>query len=140
MALTLDRICLFVNGEGGEECLRRAIRDLMRANNGVVVDVDEASKVLDLGGLEVGFADGALIFTSPDPLISEIAWAMTEGSWARAKACRNDSCQRAFVDRSRNLSRRWCAMKSCGNREKMRRARSRLVESVRATCTPVGAG
>lgn len=119
----LEGICRFVNG--GNDELRRAVRDLLRANNGVPIDVDDASRILDLAGLEAGFADGQLIFTAPNPLIAIVASAMADGSWARVKACRNDDCRHAFVDRSRNRSRRWCAMASCGNREKMRRARHR---------------
>jgi len=44
--------------------------------------------------------------------------SMVEGTWPRFKACRRDTCQWVFYDRSRNHSSSWCAMKVCGNREK----------------------
>ncbi len=41
----------------------------------------------------------------------------------RLKLC--DSCGTLFYDRSRNRSRRWCDMGSCGNRAKVRNYRKR---------------
>lgn len=41
----------------------------------------------------------------------------------RLKCC--DGCGRLFLDRSRNRSRRWCAMEVCGNRQKVRAFRRR---------------
>jgi len=51
--------------------------------------------------------------------------ARLDGSWARLKACRNPSCRAIFYDRSRNGSGRWCSMRACGNRAKVRRFRQR---------------
>lgn len=39
------------------------------------------------------------------------------------KLCGNDGCGWLFVDRSKNSSRVWCDMSSCGNRMKVRRFR-----------------
>jgi predicted RNA-binding Zn ribbon-like protein len=39
----------------------------------------------------------------------------------RVRACESDTCQWLFLDTSRNRSRRWCDMKVCGNRSKVRR-------------------
>lgn len=58
-------------------------------------------------------------------LVSEIPAAVADGTWQRAKACPLDSCQWAFLDQSRNRSRRWCSMEVCGNREKTRSFRDR---------------
>jgi predicted RNA-binding Zn ribbon-like protein len=44
--------------------------------------------------------------------------AQADGSWARLKACRKDSCQWLFYDLSRNRSSSWCSMSICGNRVK----------------------
>ncbi len=41
----------------------------------------------------------------------------------RLKCC--DGCGRLFVDASRNRSRRWCDMRECGNRAKVRKFRRR---------------
>lgn len=141
----LEEIRDFVNTvdlEGGAEQLtsprerrvREAIRALLRANNGVDVDVEEASRVLDeaarRAGLRVGFADGALAFRSYERsrlarVLAAVAQASADGSFARLKACRSDTCQWAFLDNARNHSRQWCDMAVCGNRAKARRFRSR---------------
>jgi predicted RNA-binding Zn ribbon-like protein len=109
--------------------LREAIRTLLRANNGVAVDVAGASRVLARAAraadLRVGFAAGTLVFESTERILASVAEAMADGSWSRLKACRSDTCQFAFIDTARNRSRQWCDMAVCGNREKARRFRSR---------------
>ncbi|MEZ4502175.1 MAG: CGNR zinc finger domain-containing protein [Dehalococcoidia bacterium] len=47
------------------------------------------------------------------------------GEWRRYKLCRNPDCEWAFFDESRNRSRLWCEMQTCGARAKMRAYRSR---------------
>ena len=42
---------------------------------------------------------------------------------AKVRECAADNCGWLFMDRSRNQSRRWCDMKICGNRAKVRRYR-----------------
>jgi predicted RNA-binding Zn ribbon-like protein len=106
--------------------IREALRTLLRANNGVAVDVRAASRVLDAAAkLRVRFADGTIAFESTEPILARVAEAMADGSWTRLKACRSDTCQWAFVDTARNRSRHWCDMTVCGNRAKARRFRSR---------------
>jgi predicted RNA-binding Zn ribbon-like protein len=109
--------------------LREALRTLLRANNGVAVDVAGASRVLSraarVADLRVGFADGTLVFESTERILAVVAESMADGSWPRLKACRSDTCQFAFIDTARNRSRQWCDMAICGNREKARRFRSR---------------
>ncbi len=39
----------------------------------------------------------------------------------RVKVCAGEDCGWLFVDRSRNIARRWCSMSDCGNRDKARR-------------------
>lgn len=41
------------------------------------------------------------------------------------RQCASDACGWLFVDTTRNRSRRWCDMRGCGNRAKVRRHRSR---------------
>jgi predicted RNA-binding Zn ribbon-like protein len=45
----------------------------------------------------------------------------------RVRECGGGECRWLFMDTSKNRSRQWCSMRSCGNREKARRhyARSR---------------
>ncbi len=49
--------------------------------------------------------------------------AMSDGTWARLKACRQ--CRWAFYDYSRNRAASWCSMAICGNRLKTRAYRRR---------------
>jgi predicted RNA-binding Zn ribbon-like protein len=44
---------------------------------------------------------------------------------ARVRACAAADCGWWFVDDTKNRSRRWCDMRLCGNREKLRRFRSK---------------
>lgn len=58
-------------------------------------------------------------------VLAGAATAAAEGTWERLKICPADNCRWAFYDRSKNRSRRWCAMRVCGNREKTRTYRER---------------
>ena len=55
------------------------------------------------------------------PIAYSAAEVLTGSLAERVKACPGDGCGWIFVDQSRNRSRRWCDMQSCGNREKARR-------------------
>ena len=44
---------------------------------------------------------------------------------ANVRACAASDCGWWFMDDTKNHSRRWCDMKTCGNREKVRRFRSK---------------
>lgn len=50
---------------------------------------------------------------------------LTSGDLAKLRQCGGDECGWLFLDTSRNHSRRWCDMKDCGNRAKVRRFRRR---------------
>ncbi len=41
------------------------------------------------------------------------------------RQCASETCGWLFLDMTRNHSRRWCDMRGCGNREKVRRHRAR---------------
>jgi predicted RNA-binding Zn ribbon-like protein len=55
------------------------------------------------------------------PLVEAIA----AGQTSRFRICANDGCRWVFEDASRAGRRRWCDMTTCGNRDKVRRYRSR---------------
>ncbi len=46
---------------------------------------------------------------------------LTSMDLQRVKRCASDECSWLFLDLSRNRSRRWCSMESCGNRMKAKR-------------------
>jgi predicted RNA-binding Zn ribbon-like protein len=58
------------------------------------------------------------------PVVESATESLVGGELARIARCAAPDCRRAFVDRSRNRSRRWCAMARCGNRAKQRRLSS----------------
>jgi predicted RNA-binding Zn ribbon-like protein len=117
--------------------VREALRELLRANNGVEVDRDRASATLDeiaqRAGLAVRFDTGTIRLAPRDRgavggialVLAATASAMADGTWRKLKACRSDTCRWAFVDYARNGSRQWCSMSVCGNRAKARSYRAR---------------
>ncbi len=54
-------------------------------------------------------------------LARSAAELLTSAELNRVRECGGDNCGWLFVDTSRNRSRRWCDMKSCGNRAKAQR-------------------
>jgi predicted RNA-binding Zn ribbon-like protein len=62
------------------------------------------------------------------PMAQSAAELLTSGEPSIVHECEAPDCDWLFLDRSRNHSRRWCDMKSCGNREKARRHYHRSVE------------
>jgi len=64
----------------------------------------------------------AQALTSPlRPIVRSAAELLTSRDLDRVRECDGASCTWLFLDRSRNRSRRWCSMESCGNRAKARR-------------------
>jgi predicted RNA-binding Zn ribbon-like protein len=117
--------------------LREALRALLLANNGEPLDagaVDVLNTVAQRSPLEARFdPTGAIGVTGRDggvdgalgQLMAVVVQAVADGTWARLKACREDACQWAFYDHSRNRSGQWCVMAVCGNRNKARSYRKR---------------
>jgi predicted RNA-binding Zn ribbon-like protein len=62
-------------------------------------------------------------------ILAEIARSFVDtiagGESARIKICRNEDCRWIFYDQTKGKTRCWCSSKSCGNRERVRRARAR---------------
>jgi predicted RNA-binding Zn ribbon-like protein len=102
-----------------------------------------AAAVLDTLGRHVSAAyadgrlaahDGALQWvTGGGDDLDRITWdiaraaarLVTSARLGRVRACEAGDCAWWFVDDTKNRSRRWCDMKICGNREKLRRFRAR---------------
>ncbi|MGH7902613.1 MAG: CGNR zinc finger domain-containing protein [Candidatus Dormibacteraceae bacterium] len=117
--------------------IREAVRGLLLANTGAPVYPIALSilnrtaaecpihvRFLSSGGTrldsEVGGAHAAMA-----RILMAVHAAMSDGTWGRLKACRQDTCRWAFYDRSKNRSRAWCSMAVCGNRAKARSYRER---------------
>jgi len=58
-----------------------------------------------------------------------VAWSaaqlLTSPDLRHVKTCANDTCGWVFFDTSRKHNRRWCEMRTCGNRAKARRFHER---------------
>lgn len=137
--------------------LREALRQLALANNGVQTDADVLARgqaavaripfLVLLGSAEqpprlVAHApdephdggrssdvdssgDGAEVLAAQ--IVAEFLVRRSSPRWRQLKACPAPGCGYAFVDRSRNGSRRWCLMATCGNRAKNKAWRARQV-------------
>ena len=55
------------------------------------------------------------------PVVRSAADLLVSGEVERVRKCAAEDCDWLFFDVSRNNRRRWCDMKSCGNRAKARR-------------------
>ena len=79
----------------------------------------------DTGRSHVAFesedADDAATFQ----IALSLARFLESGERHRLKLCDNPGCDFVFLDTSRNNTRRWCFMRYCGNRTKVREFRRR---------------
>ncbi|HEX4205188.1 MAG TPA: CGNR zinc finger domain-containing protein [Ktedonobacteraceae bacterium] len=117
--------------------LREALRSLLRANNETEMlasQVEVLNRLASNAPFTVRFHHDGLPTLEPDiagvdgaiaRLVGIVFTAMTDGTWVRLKACRNDRCQKAFYDTSKNRSGAWCSMAGCGSRLKARAYRHR---------------
>ena len=122
--------------------LREALRHVLEGTERGDVPADAAELVMQRlnaarlavvispSGVHTHPAEGA---QGLDALYAELAAAMItatiDGTWQRLKVCHNDECRWAFYDRSKNVRRAWCSMRSCGCQAKSRAYRARKRES-----------
>ncbi|HKS05897.1 MAG TPA: CGNR zinc finger domain-containing protein, partial [Gemmatimonadaceae bacterium] len=59
------------------------------------------------------------------PLVESATESLVRGDLDRVRTCANAQCARVFYDATKNGSRRWCTMGTCGNRAKAKRFRER---------------
>jgi predicted RNA-binding Zn ribbon-like protein len=95
----------------------------MDALNAYIHDAALHSRLVQVGGrLEWRFDDlgsdfGAMLW----PIVRAAADLLASNDLALVRACSSPTCQWLFLDTSKNHRRRWCSMKQCGNRAKVRR-------------------
>lgn len=65
------------------------------------------------------------------PYIFETAKLLTSLDLRRLKKCKNHRCSHLFLDNSKNNSRSWCSMRSCGNIMKARAFKERQNEIIK---------
>ncbi len=63
------------------------------------------------------------------PILRSAAELLTSEERRQIRECAAGTCTWLFLDRSRNRSRRWCSMETCGNRAKAQRHYRRRVET-----------
>jgi predicted RNA-binding Zn ribbon-like protein len=113
---------------------RKTLRDLLSANNG---EGDAAAAWAEMGpflastrlglavdphrGLELKPQDKGPIAS----LLAIVYESEINGTWSRLRACGKRSCRWAYYDRTKNASRAWCSMATCGNQMKAQRRRQR---------------
>ena len=59
------------------------------------------------------------------PVVQSAIELLTSPEIERLRSCAADTCEWLFLDTTKNRTRRWCDMKVCGNRAKVRRFRDR---------------
>jgi|SRR5271170_3918707 len=61
-------------------------------------------------------------------LAQSAADLLLSGHASQIRSCDSETCHWLFLDTSKNHTRRWCDMKTCGNRMKARRFHARQIE------------
>jgi predicted RNA-binding Zn ribbon-like protein len=103
-----------------------AAHDLAVVNTHVSAAYAGAQLAPERAGLVLSFAGGNR--RSLDlPILAPVARAaihlLTTDALRRVRLCGDESCAWLFIDTTRSGTRRWCDMKVCGNRNKVRRFR-----------------
>jgi CGNR zinc finger protein len=111
-----------------------ALRTQVHENTGAPPD-DAAIRALDEAaretGLAVDYRSGGLRPQASGTrgaigrILAVAFVSRLDGSWSRLKGCSSPVCRAVFWDRSKNRSGRWCSMRGCGNRAKVRAYRER---------------
>ena len=57
-------------------------------------------------------------------IVASLADTLTRYDCKRVKICANDGCRWAYYDVTKGSTRRWCNDRTCGNRDRVRRARA----------------
>lgn len=76
-------------------------------------------------GFDCGWEDDDALDRPLWPLVRSAVDLLLTGDQRRLRECAADDCGWLFYDTSRNQSRRWCSMQSCGNRAKVQQFRER---------------
>lgn len=119
---------------------RESVRNLVLGNSGSGPDAQVVASFNELAGptrlvMRLSgdgsaqlVAEGSGLDRALGRLLASMYVAMTDGSWQRLKACSNDACRWLYFDHSKNHSKKWCTMESCGNMVNARAYRERLRE------------
>jgi len=107
-----------------------AERDVAALNRLLAAAPARTEVAVGKGGAKDGAKDGALWRLPPAAptaasLLAPVLWSagdlLAGQRLDRVRRCANDKCLWLFVDDSKSGTRRWCAMRACGNRAKAHR-------------------
>ena len=70
-------------------------------------------------------AAGSALDAALRPIVESAVGLLTSSKLARLRRCGSSTCYWLFLDETKNCSRRWCEMASCGNLMKVRRHRAK---------------
>ena len=103
------------------------------------VDLLNAELASAMPHARIGARDGAFTWTWADsrPSVDRLLWPVARSAAdvlvsperVRLRECASPVCSWLFLDRSPTQRRRWCSMKTCGNRAKARAFYSRQREA-----------
>jgi len=100
--------------------------DLADLNRFVADTYREARLAVAGGRLVLDTGSPAEMFERPlAPVVRAAVELLTSEQAALVGTCADRTCGWLFLDTTRNRTRRWCDMKECGNRAKVRRFRAR---------------
>ena len=111
---------LFFAVAGGEGTDPKALTVL----NGWMTETPAEVHAADVatGEFTWGFAEEANDLAA---MLPPVAWSaaqlLTSPELSHVRTCSNETCGWLFLDQSRKHNRRWCEMRTCGNRAKARR-------------------
>lgn len=116
--------------------VRENLADLLNRQQGfhTLADVNILLRQIPRDVALRGRGDGFAWRFSGGDRLADVLWPvlwsagalLTSRELDRLSHCQNQDCGWFFLDHSRNRSRRWCSMDSCGNRAKARRHYARL--------------
>jgi predicted RNA-binding Zn ribbon-like protein len=115
------------------DSLYRIFAALAAAQPPTAADLERLNAALPEGlsrlRLERRGAEFALTWAPSEPSLAAPLWPILRSAAEllvseerrQIRECASQACSWLFLDRSRNRSRRWCSMETCGNRAKARR-------------------
>ena len=111
---------IFSSLHASEEC---PPEDIAILNNALGDALPHLVITANKGGFEWQWDENEVDFSQIYwPVARAAAELLTSDQLERLRECEDDrGCGYLFIDQSKNRSRRWCSMESCGNRAKARR-------------------
>lgn len=110
--------------------------DLARLNQEVQTALEHRRLGAAPGGLRWEWVDDDDLTAPLWRIAKSAADLLSSPEVQSIRECAEETCGWLFVDRSRNRARRWCDMKTCGNRAKARRHYRLLARSRRKSSRP----